>query len=67
MADTAVVSPESINRVAVEIVRFPIASAHQAAVAGLLNALAADMQAFRKMDLEKVEPATTYAAAEGQP
>jgi hypothetical protein len=33
----------------------------------MLNALAADMQAFRKMPLGDDEPATTYAAVEGQP
>jgi hypothetical protein len=33
----------------------------------MLNALAADMQGFRKLALGDEEPATTYAAAEGQP
>ncbi len=38
-----------------------------AAVAGLLDALNADMGAFRKLPIPDTdEPATTYAAVEGE-
>lgn len=40
---------------------------HASAVNHLLSALAADMQALRKMDVTSAEPASTYATVEGQP
>jgi hypothetical protein len=52
---------------ALQLLGMPLGEANAAAAAGMLNALAADMQGFRKLPLGDEEPATTYAAAEGQP
>jgi hypothetical protein len=56
-----------VSSIAVQILRSPFAPADAIAAAGMLNALAADMQALRKLDVSAEEPATTYAAIEGQP
>lgn len=61
------ITSETVSNVAVQILRTPLAPADAAAAAGMLNALAADMQALRNLDVSAAEPATTYAAIEGQP
>jgi hypothetical protein len=67
MPEAQPVTRETVAQMAVEIVRIAVPESQQAPVAELLNALAADMQAFRQMDVGGVEPATVYAAVEGQP
>lgn len=67
MAAPTAITSDTIDRLATEIVQVPIAPSQQPAIAGLLNALAGDMQAFRKFDLRNSEPATTYTSFEGQP
>jgi hypothetical protein len=52
---------------AAEMLRIPLSAADATATAGMLNALASDMQALRNLDVSAEEPATTYAAIEGQP
>ncbi|MBI3863984.1 MAG: hypothetical protein HY290_19035 [Planctomycetia bacterium] len=52
---------------AVQMLGMPMSQANAGATAALLNGLAADMQALRKLPLGDEEPATTYAAVEGQP
>ncbi len=67
MPETIPTSPETVAAVALQRLGMPLTDADAAAAAAMLNALAADMQAFRKMKLRDEEPATTYAAVEGQP
>jgi hypothetical protein len=67
MPETIPTNPETVAAMAVQLLGMPLTDADAAAAAGMLNALAADMQAFRKMELGDDEPATTYAAVEGQP
>ena len=57
----------TVSGIAVEILGTPLSEADAAAVEGMLNALVADMQALRKLPVGDEEPATTYAAIEGQP
>jgi hypothetical protein len=46
----------------------PLPDADAAAVAALMNGLDADMRALRQLTISDAdEPATTYAAIEGQP
>ncbi len=61
------INAETVSDVAVQILRIPLAPADATATAAMLNALAADMQALRKLAVSDEEPATTYAAIEGQP
>ncbi len=67
MPETIPTAPETVAAVALQLVGMPLTDADAAAAAAMLNALAADMQAFRKMKPGDEEPATTYAAVEGQP
>jgi len=61
------ITAETIESIAVQILAMAVAKSDAAAAAALLNALAADMEAFRKMSVGDEEPATTYAAVEGAP
>jgi len=61
------ITAETVSLNALEILHGPLAAADAAATAGMLNALAADMQALRQLAVSNEEPATTYAAIEGQP
>lgn len=67
MAETQPVTTETVSAMAAQLLGLPLSAANAGATAGLLNALAADMQALRKLPLGDDEPATTYAAVEGQP
>lgn len=67
MPETRPVAPETVTNMSAQLLGQPLTPAAAAATAGLLTALAADMQAFRKLPLEDEQPATTYAAVEGQP
>jgi hypothetical protein len=67
MPDTTPVTPETVAAMALQLLGTPLTEADAAAAAGMLNALATDMQAFRKLNPGDEEPATTYAAVEGQP
>ena len=67
MAKTDAVTPQTLANVAQQFLDCPLTDEHATAAAGVLNALAADMQGFRKLALGDEEPAPTYAAAEGQP
>jgi hypothetical protein len=67
MPETIPITPETVAAIALQLLGVPLTEADAAAAAGMLNALAADMQAFRKMKPGDEEPATTYAAVEGQP
>ena len=61
------ITPETVAAIALHSLSIPLSEADSQATAAMLNALAADMQAFRKMPLGDDEPATTYAVVEGQP
>jgi hypothetical protein len=67
MPETIPFTTETAAAMALQLLGLPLTEADAAAAAGMLNALAADMQAFRRMKLGDEEPATTYAAVEGQP
>jgi hypothetical protein len=67
MPKTDPITAETVTTVAKQFVGQPLSEADAATSAGMLNALAADMQAFRALKLADEEPATTYAAAEGRP
>jgi hypothetical protein len=56
------ISPQTIGRMASEIVGTPIPEAERLLVANLLQALAADMTAFRAMNVGDIEPALIYDA-----
>ncbi len=67
MPETIPITPETVAAMALQLLGMPLTEADAAAAARMLNALAADMQAFRRMKPGDEEPATTYAAVEGQP
>lgn len=67
MPDVDPITAETVAKMATQLLRLPLTPADAAAAAGMLNGLAADMQAFHKMPLGDEEPATTYAAVEGVP
>jgi hypothetical protein len=58
------VSAETIARMAAEIVGTPVAARDRAAVADMLQSLAADMAAVKRMNVGSTEPATVYDPAE---
>lgn len=58
------VTPELLRPMAEQLLRFPVAEEDLPGIAAMLNALAADMRAFRAMRLGDEEPATTYHAEE---
>jgi len=60
-------TPPTNADVATQLLGRPLTEADSAAAAATVTALVADMQAFRQMPLGDEEPATTYAAAEGEP
>jgi hypothetical protein len=61
------VTPETLGRVAAELVGTPLSDKDRAAVADLLQGLWADTAAVRGMDLGEAEPALVYNPAEGEP
>ena len=67
MPEIVSITPETVAAIASQSLGMPLTEADAAAAAAMLNALAADMQAFHQMPLGDDEPATTYAAVEGQP
>ena len=67
MPETTPIKPDTVAAMALQFVGISLTEADAEATAGMLNALAADMQGFRKLALGDVEPVTTYAAVEGQP
>lgn len=67
MPQRAQISTETVSSMAGEILGIPLSPADATATAGMLNALALDMQALRNLAVSAEEPATTYAAVEGQP
>jgi hypothetical protein len=58
---------ETVAQMAAQTLGITVTQADAAATAELLNALALDMKSFRQMPLGDDEPATTYAAVEGEP
>jgi hypothetical protein len=60
-------TPPTNADLATQLLGRPLTEADAAAAAAMVAALAADMQAFRRMPLGDEEPATTYAAVEGEP
>ena len=62
------ITTETVSSVAEQVLGIPLSAVDTAAAtAAMLNALAADMQALRNLAVSHEEPATTYAAIEGQP
>jgi hypothetical protein len=61
------ITAETIGAMASQSLDLPLKASDTQATADLLNALAADMQALRKLPLGDEEPATTYAAVEALP
>jgi hypothetical protein len=58
------ITPDTIARMAGEVVGTPVQEKHLLAVAGLLQSLAAEMTALRAMNVGAAEPAFVYDAAE---
>jgi hypothetical protein len=54
------VTPDTIGRVAEEIVRVPVAEKDRKAVADLLHSLMGDMAALDALDVGETEPALIY-------
>ena len=61
------ITAETVASMAVQILGAPLSPADASAAAKMLDALATDMQALHKLAASSQEPATTYAAVEGQP
>ena len=61
------ITAETVSSMAIQMLGSPLSEADAAAAAGMLNALAADLQALRKLPVSGEEPAMTYAVIEGQP
>jgi hypothetical protein len=61
------VAPDTLARMAAELVGTPVSDKDRPAVAELLQSLWADTAAVRRMDLGEAEPAFHYDPAEGQP
>ena len=53
-------SPETLARVADELVGVPLAEQRFEAIAGLLSAILAEMAPMRAIDVGNAEPATIY-------
>ena len=58
------VAPETLRQMAEQLVRMRVPEEDLPGIAAMLNALAADMRAFRALPLADDEPATTYRADE---
>jgi len=67
MPEPTPVTPQTLDQIGRQLVGIELTAAHLEAAAGLVNALAEDMRAFRQMPVEEREPATNYSAVEGQP
>lgn len=63
-APPAKITPETIARMAEEIVGTPVKEKERQAVVDVLQSLAADMAALRAMSVGTAEPATLYDAGE---
>ncbi len=62
MPDPKKLSPETLARIADELVRTPVAEQELEAVAALLGALASEMAPMRAMEVGNAELATIYKA-----
>jgi hypothetical protein len=60
------ITPETIARMADELVGTPLKEKDRKAVAELLQSLAADMTALRALNVGENEPATIYDPAEAE-
>ena len=60
MADTEQVAPETVVRMGAELVGHAVTEEDLEAVAGLLSGLASEMVPMRAMEIDDVEPASTY-------
>ena len=60
----AKVSPETVGRMAREVVATPVAEKDRKAAAEVVQALAGEMAALRAMPVGEAEPATVYDAGE---
>jgi hypothetical protein len=60
------VTPDTIGRVAEEVVRVPVNEKGRRAVAELLSSLMDDMAALHTLDVGENEPATVYDPAEAE-
>jgi hypothetical protein len=67
MPEPAPVTPETLKQISQQLLGMQVPQEHLEAAAGLVNALAQDMRAFRQFGVDASEPALTYAAVEGQP
>ncbi len=67
MPEPLPVTAETVTAMAAQLLGIPLKPGDAAATAGVLDSLVVDMQALRKLPLGDDEPATTYAAVEGQP
>jgi len=63
----AKVTPETVGRMAAEVVGVPVGEKHRQAVAELLQALAGDMAALKRLDVGAAEPASVFDAGEAAP
>jgi hypothetical protein len=61
------IKEETIAGMAVEIVRTPIAEKDRKAVTDMVEHLAADMTAMRRLNVGEAEPALVYAPTEERP
>ncbi len=62
----AKVAPETIGRVAEEVVRVPLTDKDRTAVANQVQALLGDMAAMLTLDVGENEPALVYDPAEAE-
>jgi hypothetical protein len=61
------VTPDTLGRMAAEIVRVPLKEKDRKAVAELLQSLMGDMAALHAFDVGENEPATVYDPVEAPP
>ncbi len=64
--EPAKVTPETVARMAAEVVGTPVKDKDRPPVADLLGSLQADMAALRAMNVGTAEPAFLYDAAEAE-
>jgi hypothetical protein len=58
------VTPETVGRLSAEVVGTPVDEKYRKAVAEMLQALAADLAALRRLDVGAAEPAFVFDPAE---
>ena len=64
MQNPTPLSPETLAKMAAQLIGIEASASDLERVAGLLNALAEDMRAMRNMDVGVTEPASTYRSSE---